>query len=51
MAGWGTASQAPTVPITAGYEFRTISDPTMLYQIVDPFGVNENNAAGINEPV
>lgn len=50
MAGRGTASQAPKVPITAGYEFRAISDPTMLYQIVDPFGVNENNAAGINEP-
>jgi len=50
MAGRGTASEAPVVPKGYGYEFRAISDPTKLYDIVEPFGVNENNANGINEP-
>ena len=46
MAGRGTASEAPVVPKGYGYEFRAISDPTKLYDIVEPFGVNENNANG-----
>lgn len=50
MAGRGTASEAPAVPKGYGYEFRAISDPTKLYDIVEPFGVNENNISGINEP-
>jgi hypothetical protein len=50
MAGRGTASEAPIVPKGYGYEFRAISDPTKLYDIVEPFGVNENNLYGINEP-
>lgn len=45
MAGRGTASEAPAVPVESGYEFRAVSDPTKLYPIVEPFGVNENNAA------
>jgi hypothetical protein len=50
MAGRGVAAEAPIVPTGQGYEFRAISDPTKLYNIVEPFGVNENNASGINEP-
>ena len=35
-----------------GYEFRAISDPAKLYDVREPFGVNENNAAsGVNELV
>ncbi|MDF1962504.1 sialate O-acetylesterase [Priestia megaterium] len=50
MAGRGTAADSPVVPIGSGYEFRAITDPTKLYNIVEPFGVNENISTGINEP-
>ncbi|GMK41350.1 hypothetical protein PCCS19_44060 [Paenibacillus sp. CCS19] len=43
MAGRGTAADAPSVPSGYGFEFRAISDPTRLYPITEPFGVNENN--------
>ena len=50
MAGRGVASEAPVVPEGQGYEFRAISDPTKLYNIVEPFGVNENNSSsGVTE--
>ncbi|MED3792310.1 sialate O-acetylesterase [Niallia alba] len=49
MAGRGTASEAPTVPLGAAYEFRAISDPTKLYHLVEPFGVNENVTGAIEE--
>ena len=42
MAGRGVASEAPIVPDGHGYEFRAVSDPTKLYKISEPFGVNEN---------
>ena len=50
MAGRGVASESPVVPQGYGYEFRAISDNTKLYDIIEPFGVNENNVSGINEP-
>lgn len=49
MAGRGVASEAPIVPKDTAYEFRAISDPTKLYQIVEPFGFNEDNPNGIND--
>lgn len=50
MAGRGDdLSLAPTVPTGHAYEFRAISDPTKLYNVVEPFGVNENKAGGITE--
>ncbi|MBD3922254.1 hypothetical protein H8B09_26095 [Paenibacillus sp. PR3] len=50
MAGRGTAADAPIVPNGCGFEFRAISDPTKLYPITEPFGVNENNAiSGVTE--
>lgn len=50
MAGRGTASEAPSVDVSKGMEFRAISDPTKLNPIVEPFGVNENSTGGISEP-
>ncbi|MCI1955830.1 MAG: sialate O-acetylesterase [Oscillospiraceae bacterium] len=50
MAGRGTASEAPVVPKGHGYEFRAISDPSGLYDLVEPFGADENNPSGICEP-
>lgn len=50
MAGRGTASEAPIVPEGIAYEFRAVSDPTKLYPVTEPFGVNENREGGINEP-
>jgi len=44
MAGYGgTASLAPTVPEGHGYWFKSISDPTKLYNITEPFGAGETN--------
>lgn len=55
MAGRGAVCEKWPQPAVkcrkdAGYEFRAISDPTKLYYIEEPFGVNENNPEGINEP-
>ena len=55
MAGRGIVSEKWPQPAVkcktdVGYEFRAISDPTKLYYIEEPFGVNENNPDGINEP-
>ena len=49
MAGRGSVADAPTLIPGAGYEYRPISDPTKLYPITEPFGVNENNPTGIND--
>ncbi|NLG05305.1 MAG: sialate O-acetylesterase [Clostridia bacterium] len=45
----GNAAQAPSVQPEHGFEFRAISDPTRLYPIQEPFGVNENQVGGIIE--
>lgn len=47
MSGKGSATDAPMV--TNGFEFKSISDPSTLYPIVEPFGVLENNPNGIND--
>lgn len=49
MSGKGDASLAPSVIF--GYEFRSITDPTQLYPITEPFGINENKVNGINDVV
>ncbi len=50
MAGaGGNAAYAPKVPVDEGYEFRAVSDPTRLYQITEPFGINENNLNAIKD--
>ena len=50
MAGRGVASESVVVTEGHGYEFRAISDPTKLYPVVEPFGVNENNpTSGVSE--
>lgn len=50
MGGRGVASEATVCPTGHGYEFRAITDPTKLYDIIEPFGKNENNSAsGVTE--
>lgn len=49
MSGTGESEKAPTVINGAGYEFRAISDPTKLYNLVEPFGVNENKTDGVDD--
>lgn len=49
MAGRGTANEAPAVKENIAFEFRAISDPSRLYPIIEPFGVNENLSSGISE--
>ena len=50
MAGRGEATDSIVCPVGHGYEFRAISDPTKLYNVGEPFGVNENNSkSGVNE--
>ena len=50
MAGRGDAALAPDVPSGMGYEYRAITDPSQLYPLKEPFGKDENNPAGVNEP-
>lgn len=45
----GDAKLAPYVSEEAGMEFRSVSDPTTLYPITEPFGINENNPSGLHE--
>lgn len=45
----GDASLAPFISEKEGMEFRAVSDPTKLYPITEPFGINENNPTGLNE--
>ena len=47
MSGKGTADKAPAV--IKGYEFRSVSNPSVLYPITEPFGVMENRENGIND--
>ena len=49
MAGRGNSALAPGVIDGAGYEYRAITDPTKLYPITEPFGINENDPSGIND--
>lgn len=50
MAGRGDASAATKVTAGHAFEFRAISDPTRLYLLEEPFGVNENHpTSGISE--
>ncbi|MBR6469330.1 MAG: hypothetical protein IKS84_03030 [Lachnospiraceae bacterium] len=50
MAGTGgNAEYAPKVEQDHGYEFRAISDPTRLYPITEPFGINENVSGAIED--
>lgn len=50
MAGRGDASLAPAVPRGMGYEYRAITDPAHLHSLAEPFGANENDPEGVNEP-
>ena len=45
----GDTSAAPGVSEDAGMEFRAVSDPTRLYPITEPFGINENDPSGLHE--
>ncbi|MCR5420505.1 MAG: hypothetical protein K6E98_05840 [Lachnospiraceae bacterium] len=45
----GNVSYAPKVEEGRGYEFRAISDPTRLYPIKEPFGINENVKGAIED--
>lgn len=47
MSGIGNEKSAPEVEY--GYEFRATTGPNNMYNILESFGVNENNANGIND--
>lgn len=50
MAGRGNALEAPAVPLGTAYEFRAITAPNTVYPLKEPFGKDENNLIGVNEP-
>jgi len=43
----GDPDLAPKVKEGQGYEFRAVSDPTKLYPITEPFGINESFVGAI----
>lgn len=49
MAGRGDYRKAPKAISDDLCEFRAISDPTKLYPVAEPFGVNENLIGGIDD--
>lgn len=49
MAGRGDARESSAVASGAGYEYRAVSDPSRLYPLGDPFGINENRIGGIDD--
>lgn len=51
IAGRGNAEEAPGVAEGNGYEFRAVTDPTKLYPVTEPFGVDENKEDGITETI
>ena len=50
MAGRGDATLAPIVTPGMGFEYRAVTAPDCLSPLQEPFGVNENDPAGVNEP-
>ena len=50
MAGRGDAALAPAVTPGMGFEYRAVTDLAHLHPLAEPFGVNENDPAGVNEP-
>lgn len=50
MAGRGDAALAPAVTPGMGFEYRAVTAPDRLSPLQEPFGVNENDPAGVNEP-
>lgn len=50
MAGRGDAALAPAVTPGMGFEYRAVTAPAQLHPLAEPFGVNENDPAGVNEP-
>lgn len=50
MAGRGDASLAPAVTPGMGYEYRAVTTPDRLCPLAEPFGREENDPAGVNEP-
>ena len=54
MAGRGITDsrwpeEAPAVTEGAGWEFRAVSDPSRLYPLEEPFGLNENSPGRIDD--
>ncbi len=45
MAGRGEYEDAVFCPVGHGYEFRSVTEPDMLFNITGPFGKLENNTA------
>ncbi len=45
MAGRGEYEDAVFCPVGHGYEFRSVTEPDMLFNITGPFGKKENNDA------
>ncbi|MDO5398119.1 MAG: sialate O-acetylesterase [bacterium] len=45
MAGRGEYEDAVSCPVGHGYEFRSVTEPDMLFNITGPFGKKENNDA------
>ncbi|MGN0149270.1 MAG: sialate O-acetylesterase [Clostridia bacterium] len=43
MAGRGEYEDAVYCPVGHGYEFRSVTEPDMLFNITGPFGKKENN--------
>lgn len=49
MSGRGNAAEATVCDANAGFEYKAVSNPTMLVPITEPFGLNEDKAGAIDD--
>jgi len=49
MSGRGNAAEATICDTNAGFEYKAVSNPTMLVPITEPFGLNEDKAGAIDD--
>lgn len=49
MAGRGNALDAEVCDINAGFEYKSISNPTKLLSICEPFGLGEDKEGGLTD--
>lgn len=51
MAGRGNASEATECDLNAGFEYKSVSNPTALVPITEPFGLGEDRIGGIDDSI
>lgn len=49
MSGRGSAADAVSCDVNAGFEYKSVSDPSTLLPITEPFGLGEDREGGLTD--